>query len=113
MPFRTCRSIWCPTLVLLADDVLSAIDWCRSRSQTNTGARIVAVAAPIFAARGMKDRGRELCEWAETVDDQVLRSKVLIALAFLAIAFQYPDRPAHRIARDSLASAGTSPSAGA
>ena len=95
-----------PDLVLLADDVLSAIDWCRSRSQTNTGARIVAVAAPIFVARGMKDRGRELCEWAETVDDQVLRSKVLIALAFLAIAFQYRDRPAHRIARDSLASAG-------
>ncbi len=95
-----------PELVLLADDVLSAIDWCRSRSQTTTGARIVSVAAPIFAARGMKDRGRELCEWAETVDDQVLRSRVLIALAFLAIAFQYSDRPASRVARDSLASAG-------
>ena len=95
-----------PDLVLLADDVLSAIDWCRSRNQTNTGARIVSVAAPIFIARGMKDRGRELCEWAQTVDDQVLRSKVLIALAFLAIAFQYRDRPAYRIARDSLDSAG-------
>ena len=95
-----------PELNLLADDVLSAIDWCRSRDQTKTGARIVSVAAPIFIARGMKDRGRELCEWAETVDDQVLRSKVLIALGFLAIAFQYRDRPAHRIARDSLVSAG-------
>ena len=45
-------------------------------------------------------------QWAETVEDETLRSKVLIAFAFLALAFQYPDRPLHRIARDSLASAG-------
>ena len=95
-----------PDLVLLTDDVLSALDWCRSRSHPNTGARIVSCAAPIFIARGMNKRGRELCEWAETVEDEILRSKVLIAFAYLAVAFQYPDRPVHRIARDSLASAG-------
>ncbi len=70
---------------LLADDALAAIDWAHANGDTALGAQLVSVTTPVFTARGLFDKGIALHEWAATVDDPAMRSKVLVLGAHLAM----------------------------
>ena len=71
---------------LLADDALAAIDWAHANGDTVLGAQLVCAASTIFIARGLFEKGRAIHEWAATVDDPVMRSKVYMVGAGLAMA---------------------------
>lgn len=91
---------------VLADDALMAIDWVRSKHDVTLGARLVCGASPIFVARGLLDRGDELCDWAAAVADPVLQSKVFICRAGLALAANQRLGDMPHYARLSLKAAG-------
>ena len=65
------------------------------------------LSAAIFIARGLFDKGIALHEWAATVDDPVMRSKVYAVGAILAMAAG--TRGMARFAQRSLQAAGDLP----
>lgn len=94
---------------VLADDALMAIDWVRSQDEVLLGARLVCGANPIFIGRGLLERGDELYRWAAAVGDPVLRSKVFVCHAGLALAANQRLGDMPHFARLSLKAAGEIP----
>jgi len=92
---------------LLADDALAAIDWAHANGDTSLGAGLVCAASTIPIARGMFEKGLAVHEWAATVDDPVMSSKVYAVGAILAMAAS--SRRLERYATLSLRAAGDLP----
>lgn len=92
---------------LLADDALAAIDWAHANGDTYLGAELACAASTIFIARGMFKKGLAVHEWAATVDDPVMSSKVYAVGAILAMAAS--NRHLERYATLSLRAAGDLP----
>lgn len=73
---------------LLAEDALLAVDWAQDRDDLELGARLVSAACPIFIGRGLREKGRQVHEWAAGVDDPSMRSMVLARRGLLALAHE-------------------------